>query len=99
MVTDKSANQHSPHLKVLLPTTQFRSEEVTNKKKLASPAFDVLFMTGEYGEGTEESSFTNSNVTTKDLLECLRPKLEETEQTNSSEIRRVTRDNKETDQK
>ena len=98
-VTDKSPNQHSPDPEVFLQTTQLRSEEVTNKKKLASPAFDVIFVTGEYRDRTEESTPPNSNYTTKELLECLSPKLEETEQTNSSEIRRVTRDNKETDQK
>ena len=98
-VTDKSPDQHSPVPEVFLQTTQLRSEEVTNKKKLASPAFDVIFVTGEYRNRTEGSTPPNSNDTTKELLECLSPKLEETGQTNSTEIRGVTEDNKETDQK
>ena len=99
VVTDKSPNHHSPDPEVFLQTTRLRSEEVTNKKKLASPAFDVIFMTGEYRDRTEESTPTNSNDTTKELLECFRPKLEETEQKNSTEIRGVTEDNKEMDPK
>ena len=96
---NKSLNHHSPDPEALLPTTYFRSDEVTNKTKIASPAFDVIFMTGEYRDRTEESTPTNSSDTTKELLECFRPKLEETEQTNSTEIRGVTEDNKEMDPK
>ena len=79
VVTDKSPNHHSPDPEVFLQTTQLRSEEVTNKKKLASPAFDVIFMTGNHSDMTDEASLTISNDTTNEPLECLNSRQEETE--------------------
>ena len=89
----KSLNHNSPDPEAFVPTTHFKSDEVTNKTKIASPAFDVIFMTGNYSDGTDEASLTISNDTTKEPLERLDPRLEETEQTNKTEIRGLIEDN------
>ena len=99
LAKDKSLNHHSPDPEALLPTTHFRSDEVTNKTKIASPAFDVIFMTGNYSDMTDEASLTITNDTTKEPLERLNSRLEETEQTNITEIRGLIEDNNETAQK
>ena len=97
LAKDKSLNHHSPDPEALLPTTHFRSDEVTNKTKIASPAFDVIFMTGNYSDETDEASLTISNDTTREPSEPLN-RLEETEQTNKTEIRGLIEDNNETAQ-
>ena len=95
---NKSLNHHSPDPEALLPTTHFRSDEVTNKTKIASPAFDVIFMTGNYSDETDEASLTISNDTTREPSERLN-RLEEMEQENKTEIRGLIEDKNETAQK
>ena len=99
MAKNKSSNHLSPDPEALLPTTQFRSDAVTNKTKIASPAFDLIFMPGNYSDRSDEASLTISNDTAKEPLERFDSRLEETEQTNKTEIRGVIEDNNETVQK
>ena len=96
LAKDKSLKHHGLEPDALLITTQFRSDAGTNKTKIASPAFDVIFMTGHYGDRTDEVSLTISNDTTEEPSECLNSRLEETEQTNETEIRGLIEDNNET---
>lgn len=92
-------NHHSPDAESLLPTTHFRSDAVTNKTKHASPAFDLIFMPGNYSDVSDEASLTISNDATKEPLERSNLRLEETEQTDQTEITEVIEDNNETAQK
>ena len=55
-------------------------------------------MTGNYGDETDEASLTISNDTTREPSEPLN-RLEDTEQTNKTEIRGLIEDNNETAQK
>ena len=79
LAKDKSLNHYSPDPEAPLPTTHFRSDEVANKTKIASPAFDVIFMTGNHSDMTDEASLTISNDTTNEPLECLNSRQEDTE--------------------
>ena len=93
MTKDKSLNYHSPDPEANLPPTHFRSDEVTNKTKIASPAFDVIFMTGNCSDMTDEASLTISDDTNREPLERSNSRPEETEQTNVTEIRGLIEDN------
>ena len=53
-------------------------------------------MTGNYGDRTDVVSLTISNDTPEEPSECLNSRLEETEQTNKTEIRGLIEDNNET---
>ena len=98
MAKDKLLKHDNPDPEGLLPATQFRLDAVTNKTKIASPAFDVIFMTGNCSDMTDEAALTISNDTTKEPLERLNSRLEETEQANITEIMGLIGDNNETAQ-